>query len=235
MHPVDDKPIIDLKTIRRHCDVVEDGNKTASRICRINGELGQGYYHIGHFKKAVTFFGGARFTPEDPWYAKTRHLAERIARETGFAIITGGGPGIMEAANRGAKEGGGQSIGVTIQLPHEQSDNPYLTESIPFNFFFTRKTILTYASEMYIACPGGFGTLDELMEILTLMQTKKVPVVPVFLYGTAFWNPLLVFIKQTLLKEYNTIALEDLDFFKVTDDDDEIIATLKKVHIVKGY
>ncbi len=235
MPPAKDKPMIDLKTIKQDCDVVEDGDKTAARICRINGELQQGYFHLGHFKRSVTFFGGARFVEGDVWYERVRHLANRIVKEVGFTVITGGGPGMMEAANRGAKEAGGQSIGITIKLPHEQSDNPYLTESIPFNFFFTRKTILNYAAEMYIACPGGFGTLDELMEVLTLMQTKKVAKVPVFLYGVSFWTPMLVFIKQILLKEYNTIALEDLDFFKVTDDDDEIIATLKKAHVVKGY
>jgi len=235
MQPTADKPILSVQSIKNQCEVTEDGSKAAARICRITGEFQQGYDHIQHFKKSVTFLGGARFKEGDPYYEKVRVLAGRIAKETGFAVITGGGPGIMEAANRGAKEVGGQSVGITIHLPFEQKDNPYLTESIPFNFFFSRKTILTYAAEMYIACPGGYGTLDEIFEILTLMQTGKVPKVPVFLYGCDFWNPLIAYMQTVFVEKYHTISPEDLTLFKATDSDDEIIEALKTVHIIKGY
>ena len=153
--------------IRDGCIKIYGGDNNEAKLCMIGDEFRQGIDSIEPYKHSVTFYGGTRFDEHNSYYKKSRHLAGRIVRELGHAIVTGGGPGIMEAANRGAHESGGKSVGLTIQLPHEQKTNSYVTDSIPFYFFFARKVTLSYMSEVSIFFPGGFGTFDELFGINT--------------------------------------------------------------------
>jgi uncharacterized protein (TIGR00730 family) len=167
-----------VKDIREICDeTTTDPN--AERVCIVNEEIRQGLNIISRYPKKVTFFGSARVKETDEEYQKARHLAYRLSKELGYTIVTGGAAGVMEAANRGAFEAKGHSVGLNIELPNEQRDNPYLTQEIPFHYFFTRKVTLTFAARLYIYFPGGFGTLDEFYEILTLVQTRKIHQVPI--------------------------------------------------------
>ena len=166
-------------------------------------------------RPCVTVFGSARFKPGSPHYRMARLLGRKLA-EAGFAVMTGGGPGIMEAANRGAREGGGPSIGCNIRLPLEQRPNRYLDEFIEFDHFFVRKVMLVKYSVAFVVLPGGFGTLDEIFETLTLMQTGKIQHFPVVLMGRRFWKPMIEFIDQSLIRR-QTISAEDKDLFIVTD------------------
>ncbi|MBP6856346.1 MAG: TIGR00730 family Rossman fold protein [Candidatus Pacebacteria bacterium] len=208
-------------------------DKGKTRICVINEEFKQGFDFLQSKKKSITFFGSARFDENNKFYVQTRSLSGRISKELGFAVVSGGGPGIMEAANRGAFEAGGDSLGLTIDLPMEQYVNPYVTDSIPFYFFFARKVTLSYAAEGYIFAPGGFGTLDEFFEIITLVQTGKIPRIPIFCIGSEFWNPLQDFIKNVLITQ-KTIDEKDLEIYKITDNEDEIIEALRNVPIRQG-
>lgn len=208
-----------------HCrvftDLFEEDDAIQSwRIFRIMSEFVSGFDILRKYSTAATFFGSARLSPADPSYKAAELLASKLAKK-GFTIITGGGPGIMEAANVGSYKVGGKSIGLNIQLPMEQKLNPYVTESESFHFFFSRKVMLSFASEVYIYFPGGFGTLDELLEIITLIQTKKISKLPVVLYGKDFWNPLMEYFENHLLKKYATISKEDLELFHVVDTVDE--------------
>jgi len=191
------------------------------RTFRIMSEFVRGFDLLRKHDLAVTFWGSARLTPDNKYYKDAEELASRFAKR-GFSIISGGGDGIMEASNVGAYKVGGKSVGLNIELPFEQQLNPYTTESLNFNYFFSRKVMLAFASEAYVYFPGGFGTLDELFEILTLVQTGKTEPLPIVLYGSEFWNPLVDWIKKTLLQEFRTISPEDLDLFIVSDDLDEI-------------
>jgi len=182
--------------------------------------------HKDH-NKSVTFWGSARLTEDHEDYQRALRLARRISGELGYIITTGGGPGIMEAGNRGAYEMGKPSLGLTIKLPMEQNTNKYVTEEVPFYFFFSRKVLMAYSAEAYLYFPGGFGTLDELFEILTLVQTEKINKLPIILVGKKFWEPLDKFIKETLLKDFATISPEDLDLYTITDDEEEIMRILK--------
>lgn len=201
------------------------GNET--RICVINEEFRQGIEFVQGIERSVTCFGSARLPEDNKHYKQARGIAYRIAKELDYAIITGGGPGIMEAANRGAYDAGGRSIGMTIHLPHEQFTNPYVKDELQFYFFFTRKVSMTYSAEAYIYFPGGFGTMDELFEILTLIQTNKIGKVPVILVGEDYWRPLENFIKETLRDNEETISPEDMDLFTITDDEDKILEIVK--------
>jgi uncharacterized protein (TIGR00730 family) len=185
------------------------------RVLRITGEFVQGFDTLASVGKAVTIFGSARVTEEDPMYAAARELASRLAREE-FAIITGGGPGIMEAANRGAVEADGQSIGCNIELPFEQGMNKYVDVAVNFRYFFVRKTMFVKYAEAFVIFPGGFGTLDELFEALTLIQTGKIHNFPIVLFGSDYWQGLLDWIKNSLLAE-GKISADDLKLLAVTD------------------
>jgi len=175
---------------------------------------------------AVSMFGSARTKPGDPVYAAAEATAAAFAR-AGYAVITGGGPGIMEAANRGAKEAGGHSIGCNIELPAEQHENKYLDRFITFRYFFVRKVMLVKYSVAFVVLPGGFGTLDELFEALTLVQTKKIEMFPVVLMGVAYWSRLLDFIRGTLVRN-KTIDASDTRLLTVTDSPDEAAAAVER-------
>lgn len=192
-----------------------------SRASRIATEFDRGLKFVKKYPKSVTIYGSARFKPGTPHYDDARKLGARLAK-LGYAVVTGGGPGIMEAANRGAKEVGGDSIGLNIELPNEQILNPYTTDSLSFYYFFSRKTTMSFAAEAYIYYPGGFGTLDEFFEIITLIQTKKIRVTPIILVGSDFWKPLEEFIIKTMLQTHAAINKNDLKLFTITDDHAEI-------------
>lgn len=205
--------------------------KDKQKIEIINGEFEQGFRYIHSYKKSVTFFGSARSLPDDLFYKKAERLAYRVAKELDYVVVTGGGPGIMEAANKGAYDAGGKSIGFTIKLPHEQRDNKYLTGKVDFNYFFSRKTIMSFAAETYLFFPGGFGTFDELFEILTLVQTGKIERVPIILVGDEYWRPLDDMIKKEMLDHHHTIEEEDVRLYTIVDDEDEIFEIIKNAPV----
>ena len=188
---------------------------------RVFLELLRGFESLDVDHPSVTVFGSARFKEDHPYYGLARAVGKRLA-EAGYTVMTGGGPGIMEAANRGAKEGGGPSIGVNIELPHEQDPNPYLDRFVELDHFFVRKVMLVKYSCAFIVMPGGFGTLDEVFETATLMQTGKIQHFPIILMGRDFWHELDDFIRRSLIPQ-GTISKEDLDLFKQTDDPDEAV------------
>jgi uncharacterized protein (TIGR00730 family) len=190
------------------------------RILKIMGEIVDGFDLLKKYSLAASFFGSARETLEPRMYQDAEALAGKLA-SSNFAVITGGGPGIMAAANKGAKEAGGASIGLNIKLPQEQYENPYLTDALPFNYFFTRRVMLSFASEVYIFFPGGFGTMDELFEILTLVQTNKIKRIPIILYGKEFWGKVVGLMESELLKANHVIDAGDLDLFVIVDSVDE--------------
>jgi uncharacterized protein (TIGR00730 family) len=190
------------------------------RVFKIMSEFVEGFDIIRRHGLAATFFGSARATFEHETYAQAEELAGRLAKK-GFAIISGGSSGIMQAANKGAFEAGGISVGLNINLAEAQSYNPYLTEKFGFDHFFVRKVMLTYASEVYVYFPGGFGTLDEFFEIVTLVQTKKIRKVPIILFGKAFWEPFVSLIESHLYKEHKAIDEEDMKLYMIVDSVDE--------------
>jgi hypothetical protein len=192
------------------------------RVLRIMGEFVDGFDVLARVGMAVTVFGSARVKESSPYYDAAREVGRGLA-ERGYAVITGGGPGLMEAANRGALEAGGLSIGCNIELPHEQSPNPYTNLSINFRYFFVRKTMFVKYSEAFVVFPGGFGTLDEVFEALTLIQTAKVERFPVVLYGSEYWSGLLDWIRNRLLSE-GMVSEADLGLIRVVDTTEEVCA-----------
>ena len=186
------------------------------RVMRITAEVVEGFDKLSLLGKAVTLFGSARTAPDDPHYAAARETARLLARR-GYAIITGGGPGIMEAANRGARDGKGRSVGCNIELPFEQSANAFIDTLINFKYFFVRKTMFIKYSVAFVVFPGGFGTLDELFEAVTLIQTGKIHRFPVVLFGSAYWQGLLDWLRDRVLADQK-ISPADLDLITVTDD-----------------
>lgn len=190
------------------------------RVFKIMSEFVEGFELIQKYGLAASVFGTARCGFDDEVYKSATELSAKLSK-AGYAIITGGSAGVMEAANKGAYDAGGASIGLNIELPHEQSENGYLTESQSFHHFFVRKVMLTFASEVYIYFPGGFGTLDEFTEILTLVQTKKIKKVPIVLYGKEYWAPLVAFFENDLFKKYHAVDESDLELYKVVDSVDE--------------
>ncbi len=191
------------------------------RIFRIISEFTEGFDRLSGICEGISIFGSARLRPSNPYYQKTTEIAKLLS-ENGFTIITGGGPGIMEAANKGAFLKHHKTVGLNIELPQEQSPNPYQTVSLDFRYFFVRKVMFVRYSIGYVCMPGGFGTLDEFFESLTLMQTHKIYPLPLILFGSDFWGGLVDWIKTTLV-QYETISPEDLDYIKVTDDPQEVL------------
>ena len=203
---------------------LDDISKDSWRVFRIMGEFVEGFDTLASLGPAVSIFGSARVKPDDPAYLAARKTA-RLLAEAGFAIVTGGGPGVMEAANQGALEGGGKSVGCNIELPFEQGTNPYVRVSINFRYFFVRKTMFVKYAEAFVIFPGGFGTLDELFEALTLIQTGKVHNFPVLLYGSEYWRGLFDWLRNSMLKE-EKIAQPDLDLMTICDEPEAIVAAI---------
>ncbi len=198
------------------------------RVLRVTAEMVNGWQFLADFKKTVTFFGSARFPEGNKWYETARGLG-KLCAENGYSVITGGGPGIMEGGNRGAHEAGGVSVGLNIQLPFEQRINPYVNASIAFHYFFTRKTMLSYAAQAYVYFPGGFGTLDEFFELITLIQTKMIEAhVPVILIGREYWGPLNEWIKTQVLEKFEAIDSEDMNLYQIVDTPEEAMELIKK-------
>jgi len=197
------------------------------RLFRIIGEFVEGVEEMHDIGPAVSIFGSARTKPDEPYYQKAVEIAGMLA-ENGFTVITGGGGGIMEAANKGAAEKNGKSVGLNITLPFEQAPNPYANIKVEFNYFFVRKVMFVKYAMAYVIMPGGFGTLDELFEAVTLIQTKRVKPLPVILFGSEYWGGLVEWIKARLL-EGKLISPGDLDILKVTDDPEEILKIVKDV------
>lgn len=196
--------------------VIDALTEDSWRMFRIMGEFAQGFEAMSDVGKAVTIFGSARLAPDSPWFTEAEQLAGDLAR-AGYTVVTGGGPGIMEAGNKGAREAGGRSMGLNITLPHEQAPNPHQTDTVGFKYFFVRKVMLVKYSTAFIVFPGGYGTIDELFEALTLIQTKKIVPFPVYLIGVDYWRGLVQWLQGTLLR-HGTIHERDLGLFKVTDD-----------------
>lgn len=197
------------------------------RVFRILSELVDGWQFLADYKKTVSFFGSARFSEGDKWYEEARKLGKMMAKAD-FAIVTGGGPGIMEAGNRGAIEGGGKSIGLNIQLKMEQRINPYVQESVGFHYFFVRKVMLSFAARAYVFFPGGLGTLDEAFELLTLIQTKKISdKIPVVFMGKEYWGTMDKFFQEELYKKHQTIDKEDTNIYKIVDSAEEAFELIK--------
>jgi len=215
--PTEDEQFLESKT--REPDVSAFTHSDPWRVLRIMGEFVQGFDTLADVGKAVTIFGSARVTEDDPMYQAARELAALLSKE-GFAVITGGGPGIMEAANRGAVDVDGQSIGCNIELPFEQGMNQYVEIAVNFRYFFVRKTMFVKYAEAFVIFPGGFGTLDELFEALTLIQTGKIHNFPIVLFGSEYWQGLFDWIKNTLLAE-GKISPEDLELLAIVDTPEE--------------
>ena len=197
------------------------------RVFRIMGEFVEGFERLARIGPSVSVFGSARTPPETPFYEMGRAVGRKLA-ERGYAVLTGGGPGIMEAANRGAQEAGGASVGLGIVLPHEQRTNAYVDvdKEIMFDFFFARKTMFVKYAQGYVVLPGGFGTLDELFESVTLIQTGKAARFPIVLMGTAYWSGLLDWIRETLLAG-GAVSAGDPDLLTLTDDPDEAVRIIE--------
>jgi uncharacterized protein (TIGR00730 family) len=200
------------------------------RMFRIMAEFVDAFETMSHIHNAVSIFGSARVKPEDEYYQKAEKLA-RLLAQNGFNVITGGGPGIMEAANKGACEGGGKSVGMNIRLPFEQKPNPYANVHIDYKYFFIRKVMFVKYAIAYVVLPGGYGTIDELFEALTLIQTKRIKSFPVILMGSEYWRGLLDWLKKTMQQE-DKILPADLDLIQVIDDPEEAVKLIKKYIIV---
>ncbi|MCD8139642.1 MAG: TIGR00730 family Rossman fold protein [Planctomycetaceae bacterium] len=197
------------------------------RIFRIMAEFVEGFEVMAHIQNGISIFGSARTPHADRYYEMARTLAHDLTVD-GFTVITGGGPGIMEAANRGAKEAGGSSVGLNIDLPFEQEPNPYIGKLLSFRYFFCRKVMFAKYSQALIAFPGGFGTMDELFEHLTLVQTMKIPAMPIILVGKGFWSGMLDWVHKTLLTSEDYISPKDLELFRVADSAEETADILKQ-------
>ena len=217
-----------VEDIKEGCITLYGEDKEERRLCVVQEELRQGIETIQKYPHSVTFYGSARLSKDSPYYEIGRKIAFRICKELKNAVISGGGLGLMEAVNQGAYEANGNSIGVTIKLSREQQTNKYLTEIIPFYFFFTRKVVMSYTAEAYIFLPGGFGTYNELFEMITLKQTKKIDNIPIILIGSDFWKPLDDIVKNYFVEKYKTVSKDELPLYTITDDEDEVIKIIKE-------
>lgn len=207
--------------------------KDTWRIFRMIAELVEGFDDMSRVGPAVSIFGTARCKPDDPEYELARVIAQKLS-ERGFAVITGGGPGVMEAGNKGAFESGGTSVGLNIQLPHEQAPNPYQNVSVDFRYFFIRKLMFVKYAVAFVILPGGFGSLDELFEAVTLIQTNRIQRFPMFLVGSKFWNPMIDWLRNSV-QERGFITAEELDLLTVIDDPDELVEQIAWCEKEKCY
>ena len=200
-------------------------------LFKIMGEFVHGYERMSQIGPCVTIFGSARTKPDQKYYKFTVELAQKIVKH-GYGVITGGGPGIMEAGNKGAHLAGGTSVGLNIALPFEQHDNPYIDsdKSLDFDYFFVRKVMFVKYAQGFVVMPGGFGTLDELFEAITLIQTHKIDKFPIILVGSEFWTGLLEWVKTTLLDSFKNINAGDMDLVQVVDTTDEVIEILDEFY-----
>ena len=200
-------------------------------IFKIMSEFVDGYEKLSRIGPCVSVYGSARTKPDEKYYILAEEIAFQLTQH-GYGVITGGGPGIMEAGNKGAHRGGGVSVGLNIELPFEQHDNPYIDKdkSLDFDYFFVRKVMFVKYAQGFVAMPGGFGTLDELFEAITLIQTNKIGKFPIILVGTEFWEGLMDWIKSTLLAKFNNISEKDLDLFTIVDTADEVIQTINNFY-----
>jgi len=210
-------------------EINELAKEESWRMFRILGELVEGFDRLSGIEPAITIYGSARVKPGDKQYAETEEIALRLGK-MGFSIITGGGPGTMEAANKGALEAGAKSIGVNIELPHEQGPNAYTTMTLTFSHFFVRKVMLVKYATAFIIMPGGLGTMDELTEVLTLIQTHKIKPFPVILFSSDYWNGFLEWLRTCTLA-HGCISEEDLNLLRICDDTDEVIETVRKWYL----
>lgn len=216
-----------MRNEQKHKNWNEVKTNDSWAIFKIMGEFVNGYEKMSRIGPCVSIFGSARTKPEDPNYKLAENIAKKIT-ENGYGVITGGGPGIMEAGNKGAHLAGGTSVGLNITLPFEQHDNPYIDsdKSIDFDYFFVRKVMFVKYSQGFVVMPGGFGTLDEFFEALTLIQTHKIDKFPIILVGKAFWSGLWDWITSTLLHANNNISKGDLDLVHIVDTEDEVLHVL---------
>ncbi|MEN8125537.1 MAG: TIGR00730 family Rossman fold protein [Bacteroidota bacterium] len=237
MTPSEDKRISD-KLKQKTWNEIKTNDSWA--IFKIMSEFVDGYEKLSRIGPCVSVFGSARTKPGEKYYEIAENIAFKLT-QSGYGVITGGGPGIMEAGNKGAHRGGGVSVGLNIDLPFEQKDNSFIDsdKNLDFDYFFVRKVMFVKYAQGFVALPGGFGTLDELFEAITLIQTKKIAKFPIILVGSEFWNGVLEWIKSTLLQKFSNISLVDLDLFTIVDDTDEVIeiidAFYKKHHFSPNF
>ena len=205
-------------------------------VFKIMGELVEGYEKLSQLGPCVSIFGSARTKTEDKYYKKTIEISEEIVK-LGLGVITGGGPGIMEAANKGAQNAGGVSVGLNIELPFEQSHNEFIDSDkiIDFDYFFVRKVMFVRYAQAFVVMPGGFGTLDELFEAITLIQTNKIEKFPVILYGSDFWSGCIDWIREIVCKKFNNINSDEMLLFELVDSKEQIVNILKKFYNNKKY
>ena len=205
-------------------------------VFKIMGELVEGYEKLSQLGPCVSIFGSARTKPDNKFYKETVEISESIVK-LGLGVITGGGPGIMEAANKGAQKAGGVSVGLNIDLPHEQLPNPFIDSDkvIDFDYFFVRKVMFVRYAQAFVVMPGGFGTLDEFFEAITLIQTHKIERFPVILYGSEFWSGCIEWIKNIVCKKFNNVSEYEMFLFEVVDSKNEIIEILKKFYDKKKF
>ena len=205
-------------------------------VFKIMGELVEGYEKLSQLGPCVSIFGSARTKPDNKFYKETVEISESIVK-LGLGVITGGGPGIMEAANKGAQKAGGVSVGLNIDLPHEQMPNPFIDSDkvIDFDYFFVRKVMFVRYAQAFVVMPGGFGTLDEFFEAITLIQTNKIERFPVILYGSEFWSGCIEWIKNIVCKKFNNVSEDEMFLFEIVDSKNEIIEILKKFYDKKKF
>lgn len=208
-------------------DVNKRGGTVSWRIFRIISELVDGYEFLSDLKREITIFGSARTKSDSKYYQEAEKLGRMLASE-GYTTITGGGPGVMEAVNKGAFAAGGESLGLNIQLPHEQRVNPFVKKGLGFHFFFTRKIMMTSPSQSFVFFPGGFGTLDEFFEVITLIQTEKMPRVPIILMGKEYWSALDAFIRAEVLDHHHAIEADDIKLYSIVDSAEEAMRIIRK-------
>ena len=228
MTPLDDKKIRE-KLKQKTWNEIKTNDSWA--IFKIMSEFVDGYEKLSRIGPCVSVFGSARTKPEDKYYKVAEEIAYQLT-QNGYGVITGGGPGIMEAGNKGARRGAGVSVGLNIELPFEQHDNPYIDhdKNLVFDYFFVRKVMFVKYAQGFVAMPGGFGTLDELFEAITLIQTKKIGKFPIILVGVEFWSGIIDWIETTLINKHKNVSLSDLELFSVVDSAEEVIQIIDKFY-----